>query len=119
MTGAHKALAQIRKKASSARQKKLSGVTAKVIVGTATCGVAAGARTVVEALNQEVKARKLKGIAVTETGCSGRCDLEPLVQVLRDGEAPVLYFQVTPEKARRIVQQHVQGGDVIEEWTLT
>ncbi|MHB1000103.1 MAG: (2Fe-2S) ferredoxin domain-containing protein [Armatimonadota bacterium] len=113
-----KALAQVKKKASSVRQKRLDGVTSRIIVGTATCGISAGAKTVVDALNQEITARNLKGVAVTETGCSGRCDLEPLVQVLKDGEAPIMYFHITPEKARRIIQQHVQNNEVITEWAL-
>ncbi|HEY3299128.1 MAG TPA: (2Fe-2S) ferredoxin domain-containing protein [Armatimonadota bacterium] len=119
MGNVHKSLVEIKKKASSLRHKRLASVTTRVIVGTATCGVSAGAKGVVDALKQEVKARGIKGALVSETGCSGRCDLEPLVQVIRDGEAPALYFHVTPEMARRIVQQHVQSGDVIEEWTLT
>jgi NADP-reducing hydrogenase subunit HndB len=113
-----KSLDQIKKKASVLRAKRLAGVATRIIVGTATCGVSAGARGVVDALSQEIKTRGIKDALVSETGCSGRCDLEPLVQVLRDGEAPVLYFHVTPEKARRIVQQHVQNGDTIQEWVI-
>ncbi len=119
MGSALKELGQIKKKASEIKQKRLSNVTTRIIVGTATCGVSAGAREVVQALDAEVKARNIKGAIVTETGCSGRCDLEPLVQVLRDGEAPTLYYRIDEEKARRIIQQHVQNGEVIAEWTLT
>jgi (2Fe-2S) ferredoxin len=90
-----------------------------VIVGTATCGVSAGARAVVDALVDEIQARGISGAVVTETGCSGRCDLEPLVQVAKDGQPPVLYYHVTPEMARRIVQQHVQNNDIIQEWAVT
>lgn len=111
-------LAKIKKEASAVRKKALDGVTSRIIVGTATCGVSAGARGVVNAFNQEIAARKLSGVAVTETGCSGRCDLEPLVQVLKVGEAPTMYFHVTPEMARRIVQQHVVNNEIIEEWSL-
>jgi NADP-reducing hydrogenase subunit HndB len=112
-------LAQVKKKAAVTRKKRLTDATTRVIVGTATCGVSAGARQVVDALKQEIAARKIKGVTVNETGCSGRCNLEPLVQVTRHGEAPVLYYQVTPEKARRIVQQHIQSNEPIGEWALT
>lgn len=114
----NEALASIKEKASAVRKQALKGATSRIIVGTATCGVAAGARGVVNAFNQEVAARKLSGVAVTETGCSGRCDLEPLVQVMKDGEAPIMYYHVTPDMARRIVQQHVVNNEVIEEWAL-
>ena len=119
MNSPQQVLGHIRKKAAEIKQKSLADVTARVIVGTATCGVSAGARAVVNALNQEIEARGLKGALVAETGCSGRCDLEPLVTVNRDGEPPVLYYHVTPDKARRIVQQHVQNGEVIQEWAIT
>ena len=119
MDTARKALAQARKKAATVRKKRLSGVTSKIIVGTATCGVAAGARQVVEAFREEIKARKLKHVAVTETGCSGRCNLEPLVQVNVEGEAPILYYEITPERARRIVAQHIVNREPVREWALS
>lgn len=114
-----KALGLVKKKASAIKQKRLANVTTRIIVGTATCGVSAGAREVVQALDQEVKSRNLKSTVVTETGCSGRCDLEPLVQVIREGEPPIMYYRIDAEKAKRIVQQHVQNGEVIVDWTLT
>lgn len=119
MGTASKALGEVRKKAADAKRGKTAPSGTRIIVGTATCGVSAGARAVVDALNQEVEARKLEGVSVAETGCSGRCDLEPLVQVQRHGEAPVLYYHITPEKARRIVQQHVQNNEVVLDWVIT
>ena len=111
-------LAEIKEKTHRSKSSRMKGVKARLIVGTATCGVSAGARDVVNAFNQEIEARGLKGAIVTETGCSGRCDLEPLVQVVKEGEAPTLYYLVTPEKSRRIIQQHIVNNDVVEEWTL-
>jgi len=116
---ARKALEQVKHTAEKTKQERFSQVKTRIIVGTATCGVSAGARAVVDALNQEIIARKLDGIIVTETGCSGRCDLEPLVQVQKDGEPPVLYYHIDPDKARRIIQQHVQNNKVIQDWVLT
>lgn len=119
MASPHQALGQARQRASEARRKELSQVTTRIIVGTATCGISAGARAVVDALEQEISALKVERAVVTETGCTGRCDLEPLVQVVRDGEPPVMYYHVDAEKARRIVQQHIRNGEVITEWALT
>lgn len=118
MGTAQEKLAEIKKKNYKAKKDLMEGISSRRIVGTATCGVSAGAREVVDALNQEIQARNLKNVKVSETGCSGRCDLEPLVQVIKDGEPPVMYYHVTPEKARRIIQQHIVNGEVIEEWTL-
>jgi NADP-reducing hydrogenase subunit HndB len=115
---ANEALNKIRTATGDAKSKRLAKVNTRIIVGTATCGVSAGAREVVEALKAEVSLRQLEGVAVTETGCSGRCDLEPLVQVQVHGEAPVLYHHINPDKARRIVQQHIQMGEVLEDWTV-
>ena len=119
MPSPHQALGHARKKASEARHQELSDVTTRIIVGTATCGVSAGARAVVDALEQEIKELAIDHAVVTETGCTGRCDLEPLVQVVRDGEPPVMYYHVDAEKARRIVQSHVRNGEVVTEWALT
>lgn len=113
-----KALGVAREKAANAKQAKNVGVTTTVIVGTATCGVSAGALEVLEAFKNEIQTRGLEGISVRETGCAGRCALEPFAQVLRQGEPPVMYFRVTAEKARSIVQRHIQNHDVVTEWTV-
>ena len=119
MPGADQALKRIKEKAGAIRREQVANRSARLIVGTATCGVSAGANDVVETLEQEIQARGVPNAIVTETGCSGRCDLEPLVQVVVDGEAPVLYYHVTPDKARRIVQQHIQNGEPVREWIVT
>lgn len=119
MQSALKVLEGVREEAARVKQGRLADVTTMVIIGTATCGVSAGAREVVEAFVQEIRARDLSRVTVTETGCSGRCALEPLVQVLKHGETPVMYSQVTPEKARWIVQRHIQNNEVITEWAVT
>lgn len=119
MASPHQALASARKKASEARHRELSDITTRIIVGTATCGISAGARAVVDALDQEISTLGIQHAVVTETGCTGRCDLEPLVQVVRDGEPPVMYYHVDAEKARRIVHQHIRNGEIVTEWALT
>ena len=119
MSNALNALEEVKGKAAVIKQRRMADVTTQVIIGTATCGISAGALEVVEAFVQEIRNRNLSGVTVSETGCSGRCALEPLVQVLKVGEPPIMYHHVTPEKARWIVQRHVQNNEVIAEWAVT
>ena len=90
----------------------------KIVVGMATCGIAAGARPVLNAIIEEVENRKLENVKVTQTGCIGMCKLEPLVDVIVPGKEKVTYVHVTPEKARRIVASHVVNGNVVAEYTM-
>ncbi len=118
MPSATEALNKLRDKASKVKKQKNGDAQTRIIVGTATCGISAGANAVLETLQDEIKAKGLNNVAISETGCSGRCDLEPLVQVIRNGESPVLYCHVDEEKARRILQQHVINGEIIPDWVI-
>ncbi|NCB42502.1 MAG: (2Fe-2S) ferredoxin domain-containing protein [Clostridia bacterium] len=90
----------------------------RVVVGMATCGIAAGARPVLEALLNEVGARQLKNVVVTQTGCIGVCRLEPIVEVYEQGKEKVTYVNMDPEKARNMVSEHIVNGRVIEAMTI-
>ena len=90
----------------------------RIVVGMATCGIAAGARPVLNAIIEEVENRKLENVKVTQTGCIGMCKLEPLVDVIVPGKEKVTYVHVTPEKARRIVASHVVNGNIVAEYTM-
>ncbi len=90
----------------------------RIVVGMATCGIAAGARPVLNAIVEEVENRKLTNVKVTQTGCIGMCKLEPLVDVIMPGSEKVTYVHVTPEKARRIIASHVVNGNVVTEYTV-
>ena len=90
----------------------------KVVVGMATCGIAAGARPVLNTIIEEVENRKLTNVQVTQTGCIGMCKLEPLVDVIVPGKEKVTYVHVTPEKARAIVSGHIVNGQVVTEYTV-
>lgn len=90
----------------------------RVAVGMATCGLSAGARPVYDALLDEVAARGLENVEVVHTGCLGMCKLEPIVEVFRPGEERVTYVHVTAEKARDIVERHVAGGRICEEYLI-
>jgi len=98
-------------------RKDQSGI--RIVVGMATCGIAAGARPVLTALVDEVAKRSLKDVTVSQTGCIGMCRLEPIVEVLKPGEEKVTYVKVTPEMASRIIAEHVVNGKVVAEQTIS
>lgn len=90
----------------------------RVLVGMATCGIAAGARPVLTALVEEVEKRNLSNVTVTQTGCIGVCQYEPVVEVVVPGQEKVTYVKVTAEKAVRIINDHVVNGNVVTEFTI-
>lgn len=90
----------------------------RVVVGMATCGIAAGARPVFNALTDEVANRNLKNVRVTRTGCIGMCKLEPIVEVFVPGQEKVTYVHVDADKAKKILDQHVLGGKICTEYLV-
>ena len=90
----------------------------RVVVGMATCGIAAGARPVMSAIMDEVAKRNLEHVAVTQTGCIGVCRLEPIVEVMVPGEEKVTYVKVDPKKAAEIVSEHIVNGRVVAKYTI-
>ena len=91
----------------------------RVVVGMATCGIAAGARPVLNTLAKEVQERGLTDkVAVTQTGCIGLCQYEPIVEVMAPGQPKVTYIKMTPEKAVEVVNRHLVVGHVVDEYTL-
>ncbi|MBQ2093733.1 MAG: (2Fe-2S) ferredoxin domain-containing protein [Ruminococcus sp.] len=92
---------------------------ARVLVGMATCGIAAGARPVLNAFTEEIAKRGLQeDITVTQTGCIGICQYEPVVEVEIPGEEKVTYVKMTPEKVARIVNDHLVNRNVVTEYTI-
>ncbi|MGF7141738.1 NADP-reducing hydrogenase subunit HndB [Anaerotaenia torta] len=90
----------------------------RVIVGMATCGIASGARPVLTALSDAVQSRGLTNVAVTQTGCIGLCQYEPIVEVLEPGKDKVTYVKMTPEKALDVVNSHLIHGEVVTKYTI-
>ncbi len=90
----------------------------KVVVGMGTCGIAAGARPVLAAIKEELAKQQAQNVMVTQSGCAGFCEQEPLVDVFRPGEKKVSYGKVDAEKARRIVTEHIIGGRVLKEFVF-
>ena len=90
----------------------------RVVVGMATCGFAAGARPVLKALTDEIAKRNVKHVSVTQTGCIGMCQYEPIVEVFEPGKEKVTYVQMTAEKAAKIVNEHLVNGKPVVEYTV-
>jgi NADP-reducing hydrogenase subunit HndB len=90
----------------------------RIVVGMATCGIAAGARPVLNALVEEVQKRNLSDVEVAQTGCIGVCRLEPIVEVYDENNDKVTYVEVTAEKARKIIVDHIVNGQVVAEYTI-
>lgn len=91
---------------------------AKVIVHMGTCGIAAGARTVMKALMDEIDRREIKDVIVTISSCAGLCSREPMITVELEGEPAVKYVDLTADKAREILEVHVLGGKIVTEYAL-
>lgn len=108
------------------RQKTLENIamrkevhdSARVVVGMATCGIAAGARPVMLAFVEEINKRKLDHVTVSQTGCVGMCRLEPMVDVYMPGQEKVTYVKLTPEMVPRIVAEHIVNGRPVLEYTI-
>ncbi len=92
--------------------------TVRIVVGMATCGIAAGARPVLSALVEEVGKRGLSHVTVAQTGCIGMCRLEPIVEVHAPGKERVTYVKMTEEKAKKVVAEHIVNGNVVTEYTI-
>ena len=90
----------------------------RVVVGMATCGIAAGARPVMLEFVEELKRRGLENVTVAQTGCIGMCRLEPMVEVYVKGQEKVTYVKMTADKVARIVEEHLKGGKPVAEYTI-
>ena len=91
----------------------------RVVVGMATCGIAAGARPVLNALVEGVNKEGLtEKVTVSQTGCIGICQLEPIVEGFEPGKEKITYVKMTPEKAARVIEEHLKNGNVVNEYTI-
>ena len=99
-------------------RKEEEGEATRVVIGMATCGIAAGARPVMLAFMDEISKRGLNHVTVSQTGCVGMCRLEPMVDVQLPGQGKVTYVHMTPEKVGRVVAEHIVNGRPVEEYTI-
>jgi len=90
----------------------------RIVVGMATCGIAAGARPVMLAFMEEIQKRNLQHVTVSQTGCIGMCRYEPMLDVILPGKEKVTYIHVKPEMVPRIVAEHIVNGQPVEEYTI-
>ena len=92
----------------------------RVVVGMATCGIAAGARPVLNAFVEGVRNAGLADkVMVSQTGCIGVCQFEPVVEIFEAGKEKVTYIKMTPEKAAEVIEKHLKGGAPVSEYTIT
>ena len=94
------------------------GARAKVTVHMGTCGIAAGAREVMTAMTDALSDAGLTDVIVTNSGCAGACSKEPMITVEVLGQAPVKYVLLDPEKTKKIFEEHIQGGNIVEAYAL-
>lgn len=91
----------------------------RVVVGMATCGIASGARPVLNALAEAVQTKGLTNVSVTQTGCIGLCQFEPIVEITEPGKEKVTYVKMNAEKALEVVEQHLIRGMIVKKYTIS
>ena len=112
-------LAAIREKMQNKVVIREGAASTRVVVGMATCGIAAGARPVLNAFVEGVMSANLSDkVTVTQTGCIGICQYEPVVEIFEEGKEKVTYVKLDAQKAAEIVEKHLKGGKVVEEYTI-
>ena len=90
----------------------------RIVVGMATCGIAAGARPVMNKFVEEITKRNIQHVTVAQTGCIGMCQYEPIAEVTVPGKEKVTYVQLTEEKVARIIVDHIVNGKPVAEYTI-
>ncbi|NTU64145.1 MAG: (2Fe-2S) ferredoxin domain-containing protein [Chloroflexi bacterium] len=108
-------LKRMREEAIEKRKAKTTEGKAQVIVCMGTCGIAAGARDTMKAILEVIEQDNLSGVLVTQTGCIGLCEKEPIVQVMVGDQAKITYGKVNPETAKRIMKEHVVNGEPVQD----
>ena len=98
--------------------RKDDNIDTRIVVGMATCGIAAGARPVMLEFVEELKRRGLENVIVAQTGCIGMCRLEPMVEVYVKDQEKVTYVHMNPEKVARVVTEHIVNGRPVDEYTI-
>lgn len=111
-------LEQIRMKTLDQIKMRTNKDGIRIVVGMATCGIAAGARPVMNRFVEEIGKRKLSDVSVSMTGCIGVCKLEPIVEVINADGTKVTYVKMTPEKASRVIAEHIVNGRVCQDLTI-
>ncbi len=111
-------LRKIKERALLRRQMASQGAKARIIVAMGTCGIAAGARDTMSAILKELEQRGIANVTVTQTGCLGLCEYEPIVQVQVGDQEMVTYGPIQPEQVPTLIEKHVLGGKPVTEWQI-
>ena len=111
-------LKRVREEALQKKQLKAAAGNVQVIVAMGTCGIAAGARDTMKSVLSFIETNNLSGVTVTQTGCIGMCEQEPILQVVVGEQAKVVYGKVNAEVAEQIMKQHVQNGVPVKDYVL-
>ena len=111
-------LKKIKESHTASSTLREGGCRAKITVHMGTCGIASGARKVMQALMDEMAKMDVKDVILTTSGCAGLCSREPMATVELKDKAPVKYVDLDEEKARKVFEEHVQGGKVVEAYAL-
>lgn len=112
-------LQKIREAALAKRKLSETSGSRQVIVGMGTCGIAAGARETMKSVLEYIEANNLENVAVTQTGCIGLCEQEPIMQVVLPGQEKVTYGKVNAEVAKKIMKEHVAEGKIVKDNVIT
>lgn len=111
-------LRKIKERALQRRQMASQGAKARVVVAMGTCGIAAGARDTMSAILKTLEQKGIANVIVTQTGCLGLCEYEPIVQVQVDDQEMVTYGPIHPEQVPTLIEKHVLGGEPVTEWQI-
>ncbi len=111
-------LKRVREEALQKKQMKAAAGNVQVIVAMGTCGIAAGARDTMKSVLSFIETNNLSGVSVTQTGCIGMCEQEPILQVVIGENSKVTYGKVNPEVAEQIMKKHVQNGLPVKDYVL-
>lgn len=90
----------------------------KIVVGMATCGIAAGASPILNILKEEVGALKLENVTVSQVGCIGLCEYEPIMEVIEAGKEKVTYVKMDAKKAKEVITSHIINGKVVNDYII-
>jgi (2Fe-2S) ferredoxin len=111
-------LKRVREEALQKKQLKAVPGNIQVIVAMGTCGIAAGARDTMKSILSYIENEKVSGVTVTQTGCIGLCEQEPIIQVVLGDQPKVMYGKVDAQVAQKIMKQHVQNGQPVKEYII-
>ncbi len=111
-------LKRVREETLEKKKVKAASGNVQVIVAMGTCGIAAGARDTMKSILNYIETQNVSGVTVTQTGCMGMCEQEPIVQVLVGDQTKVVYGKVDAQVAEQIMKQHVQNGTPVKDYIL-